>query len=124
MDGSFFENPAFLGATRGTGALHLLGIISFFSSHGSIAHLHALLELARRAGSKEVYVHGLLGRRGERPESGAHYVAEVERECARLGVGQVVSVIGRHWALDREQHWDRVERTYRLLVDGVGRPVV
>ncbi|MEN6526516.1 MAG: phosphoglycerate mutase (2,3-diphosphoglycerate-independent), partial [Candidatus Polarisedimenticolia bacterium] len=70
-----------------------------------------------------VFVHGLLGRRGERPESGAHYVGEIERKTAELGVGRLVSVIGRHWALDRERNWDRVERTYRLLVDGVGRPV-
>ena len=126
-DGSFYENEAFRwaveGAKRERTRLHLLGIVSFFSSHGSIEHLFALLELARRAGAQDVFVHGLLGRRGERPESGAHYVGEIERKTAELGVGRLVSVIGRHWALDRERNWDRVERTYRLLVDGVGRPV-
>jgi len=76
------------------------------------------MELARRTGLEEVYVHCLLGRRGERPESGSRYVGDIEKEASRLGVGQVVSVIGRYWALDREEHWDRVEKTYRLLVHG------
>jgi 2,3-bisphosphoglycerate-independent phosphoglycerate mutase len=83
----------------------------------------ALLELARREGVKDVFLHGLLGRRGERPQSGAHYLGLVEEKAADLGVGQIVSVIGRHWALDREQHWDRIEKTYDLLVRGVGRAV-
>lgn len=126
-DGTFYGNPAFRAAAEGARdrwtALHLLGIISFFSSHGSVDHLLALLELARRVGVPEVYVHGLLGRRGERPESGAHYVRLVEEKCAELGVGRLVSTIGRFWALDREHNWDRVEKTYRLLVQGAGRAV-
>ncbi len=127
QDGSFFENPAFLwaaeGARRAGTALHLLGIVSFFSSHGSVEYLFALMELARRAGVPDVFIHSLLGRRGERPESGAHYLGLVEDESARVGVGTLASVIGRHWALDRERNWDRIEKTYRLLVDGAGRRV-
>jgi 2,3-bisphosphoglycerate-independent phosphoglycerate mutase len=65
----------------------------------------------------------MLGRRGERPESGARYIEEVERETERLGVGVVASVIGRFWSLDREENWDRIEKTYRWLVEGKGRPV-
>jgi 2,3-bisphosphoglycerate-independent phosphoglycerate mutase len=126
-DGSFFENEAFLWAMRGAKSdgtrLHLLGVISFYSSHGSVEHLKALMRLAKGEGVPEVYIHGMLGRRGERPESGALYVEEIEREAQRLGVGQVVSIIGRFWALDREQNWDRIEKTYRLLVYGQGQPV-
>lgn len=126
-DGTFFDNPVLRGAAEtaraGARPLHLLGIVSFFSSHGSLDHLFALLELARRVGVREVFVHGLLGRRGERPQSGAHYVACIEEQAAALGVGQVASVIGRYWALDREHHWDRVKRAYDLLVRGVGRAV-
>jgi 2,3-bisphosphoglycerate-independent phosphoglycerate mutase len=79
--------------------------------------------MARREGVPEVYVHCMLGRRGERPESGARYVEEVERETERLGVGVVASVIGRFWSLDREGNWERIEKTYRWRVEGRGRAV-
>ncbi|MEE8372922.1 MAG: hypothetical protein V3R87_04365 [Dehalococcoidia bacterium] len=127
-DGSLFENPAFLwameGAKRDGTRLHLLGIISFYSSHGSVEHLKALLDMAKRTGVPKVCVHGMLGRRGEKPESGAIYVGEIEAECERLGLGQLVSLIGRFWSLDREHNWDRIEKTYRWLVHGEGRSIL
>jgi len=126
-DGSFDNNEAFLWAMRGAKQagtqLHLLGIISFYSSHGSVEHLKALLRLAKREGLSDVFVHGMLGRRGERPESGALYVEEIEKETERLGVGRFVSIIGRFWSLDREENWDRIEKSYRWLVYGEGRHV-
>jgi 2,3-bisphosphoglycerate-independent phosphoglycerate mutase len=126
-DGSFYENEAFLWAMRGAKSagtrLHLLGIVSFYSSHGSLDHLLALLELARRESLEEVYLHSMLGRRGEHPESGARYIEQVERAAAELGVGTLASVIGRFWSLDREENWDRIEKTYRWLVYGDGRQV-
>ena len=127
-DGSFFENEAFRwamqGARQGGTRLHLLGIVSFYSSHGSVDHLLALMEMARREGVPEVYMHSMLGRRGERPESGAIYIEQVEREAERLGAGRLATVIGRFWSLDREGHWDRIEKTYRMLVEGEGRQVL
>jgi 2,3-bisphosphoglycerate-independent phosphoglycerate mutase len=126
-DGSFFENDAFRGvaeaARRDGKALHLMGIVSFFSSHGSLNHLYALMDLARRAGPEEVYIHAMLGRRGEQPESGARYIEQVERRAWDNGRGRVVSVIGRYWSMDREENWDRIEKTYRMLVHGEGTPV-
>jgi 2,3-bisphosphoglycerate-independent phosphoglycerate mutase len=126
-DGSFFENPAFRwameGAKRDGTRLHLLGIISFYSSHGSVEHLKALLRMAKQVGVPQVYIHGMLGRRGEKPESGAIYVGDIEAECERLGLGQFVSLIGRFWSLDREYNWDRIEKSYRWLVYGEGRSV-
>jgi 2,3-bisphosphoglycerate-independent phosphoglycerate mutase len=125
--GSFQNNQAFLWAMRGAKQdgtnLHLLGIISFFSSHGSIEHLIELMHMAKKQGVDNVYIHGLLGRRGERPESGARYTQKIEEEAAQLGFGQVVSIIGRFWALDREKNWDRIEKTYRMLVYGEGKHV-
>ncbi|HOD29296.1 MAG TPA: alkaline phosphatase family protein [Syntrophales bacterium] len=126
-DGSFYSNPAFLGAVRaardaGT-ALHLMGIVSFFSSHGSLRHLFALMDLARREGVRNVFIHAMLGRRGEKPESGANYIQEIETKCLADGLGRVVSVIGRYWSMDREENWDRIEKTYRMLVYGEGAPV-
>jgi 2,3-bisphosphoglycerate-independent phosphoglycerate mutase len=126
-DGSFFHNPAFLWAMKGAKekgkALHLLGIVSHYSSHGTIDHLFALLRMAKKLDMKKVFVHSLLGRRGERPESGAIYVAKVADMCRELSLGEVVTVIGRFWALDREFNWDRVEKTYRALIHGDGTPV-
>ena len=125
-DSSFFQNESFLWAmerVKSEGkALHLLGIVSFYSSHGTLDHLFALLELARKLDVKKTYVHSLIGRRGERPESGSIYISKVEEKCRELGTGSVVTVMGRHWALDREENWHLVERAYRALVQGVGIP--
>jgi 2,3-bisphosphoglycerate-independent phosphoglycerate mutase len=126
-DKSFFRNEAFLwameGAKRDRKALHLLGIVSFYSSHGTIDHLFALLRLAEQLEVERVYIHSLIGRRGEKPESGAVYVAKILDQCQSLSLGQVVTVIGRYWALDREENWDRVEKAYRAMVYGVGTHV-
>jgi 2,3-bisphosphoglycerate-independent phosphoglycerate mutase len=126
-DGSFFNNEAFLGVMeavkRNHRSLHLMGIVSFFSSHGSIDHLFALMETARRAGVGEVFVHAMLGRRGEMPESGANYIESIEKRSEDIHLGRVVSVIGRYWSMDREENWDRIEKTYRMLVYGEGIPV-
>jgi 2,3-bisphosphoglycerate-independent phosphoglycerate mutase len=126
-DESFYQNEAFLKAMNLAKAekkpLHFLGIVSFFSSHGSLDHLFALMKMARDNEVEEVYIHSLLGRRGERPEAGARYIEDVQREADRLGLGTVVTVMGRYWALDREYNWDRIERTYRALVHGEGNIV-
>jgi len=126
-DGSLQRNPALRwameGAIRDGTALHLLGIISFYSSHGSVEHLLAILRMAHELGVPEVYIHGMLGRRGERPESGAIYTQQVEEACQKLGTGTFASLIGRFWSLDREHNWDRIEKSYRWLVYGEGRPV-
>ena len=126
-DGSFFHNEAFLNvisaAKHAGNALHLLGIVSFFSSHGSINHLFALMDLAKQEGIKDVFIHAMLGRRGEMPESGANYIEKVERKADQINLGKVVSVIGRYWSMDREENWDRIEKTYRMLVYGDGTPV-
>jgi 2,3-bisphosphoglycerate-independent phosphoglycerate mutase len=128
QDGSFFENPVFLWAMRGANQeqknLHLLGIVSFFSSHGSFDHLIALLKMAQKEKVRNLYLHTMLGRRGEKKESGFRYMEMLEIETRNLGVGKVVSVIGRYWALDREENWNRVQKAYRLLVYGEGKPVL
>ena len=123
-DGSFFLNEVFLRAmeqARFDGrALHLMGIVSHYSSHGTIRHLFALLRMARDAGVENVFIHSFIGRRGERPESGAIYVEKVESVCGELGIGEIVTVMGRYWSLDREENWGRIEKAYRALVLGEG----
>jgi 2,3-bisphosphoglycerate-independent phosphoglycerate mutase len=127
QDGSFFHNEVFLRAMRGVKEsgknLHLLGIVSFFSSHGSVNHLMALLKLAKQEWIGSLYLHAMLGRRGEHKESGARYIELIEKEMENLGVGRIVSVIGRYWSLDREENWDRIGKTHRMLVQGEGQKV-
>jgi len=125
--GDFFRNEAFVWAMdqarKNNKALHLMGIISFYSSHGTIRHLFALLELAKKMGLSKVFIHCFIGRRGERAESGAAYVQKVEDKCRELCLGQVVTIMGRFWSLDREGNWDRVAKAYRAIVDGEGTRV-
>jgi 2,3-bisphosphoglycerate-independent phosphoglycerate mutase len=127
-DGSFYQNDAFIwameNAKKENKNLHFLGIVSFYSSHGSINHLFALIRLAKKIGVHKVFIHALLGRRGEKPESGAIYVDKVVKMCEESGIGKVVTVIGRFWALDREDNWDRIEKTYSALVYGTGTHVI
>jgi len=123
-DGSFFRNEnlvwAMDTARLKNKSLHLLGIVSHYSSHGTIKHLFALLQMAKRLNLNSVFVHSLIGRRGEKPESGAIYVDKVQQMCQSLSVGRVVTVIGRFWALDREDNWARIEKAYKALVFGEG----
>ncbi|MBD3415460.1 MAG: sulfatase-like hydrolase/transferase [Candidatus Aminicenantes bacterium] len=126
-DGSFFKNRVFLEtmekAKKENKPLHLLGIVSHYSSHGTIDFLYSLLKLAKNKGLKQVYVHSLIGRRGEKPESGAIYISKVEQMCQEVSVGHLCTIMGRFWALDREENWDRVEKAYRALVFGDGRKI-
>lgn len=125
--GTFHQNPAFLSVIRSAKqnrkALHLMGIVSFFSSHGSIEHLFALMDMAQKQGIEKLYIHAMLGRRGEKAESGTRYIAQVEEKCRSMNLGKVVSIIGRYWSMDREENWDRIEKTYRMLVYGEGTKV-
>jgi 2,3-bisphosphoglycerate-independent phosphoglycerate mutase len=126
-DGSFFKNRVFLEtmdkARVENKPLHLLGIVSHYSSHGTIEYLFSLLKLARKTGIKEVYIHSLIGRRGEKPESGAIYISKVENMCRQVSLGTLSTVMGRFWALDREENWDRVKKAYQALVFGEGRRI-
>lgn len=125
--GTFYENKAFLDVMRKAKesgrALHLMGIVSFFSSHGSINHLFALMKMAKDQGITKLFIHSMLGRRGEMPESGPEYIKKIEEKSLLLNMGKVVSVIGRYWSMDREENWDRIEKTYRMLVYGEGTKV-
>ena len=124
-DGSFAENPvlteAIDAAVKDGRAVHLMGLVSDGGVHSHIDHLFALLDLAKARGAHKVYVHAFLDGRDVPPESGAGYVAQVEKRIKKLGVGTVATVCGRYWAMDRDNRWERVERAWRLLVLGQGR---
>lgn len=123
-DGSFFENKEFcaaMDACREQGsALHLMGLLSDGGVHSHNTHLYALLEMAKRRGLEKVYVHAFLDGRDVPPSSGAGFVAELQKEIAKIGVGSIATVQGRFFAMDRDKRWDRVEKAYNAMVLGEG----
>lgn len=123
-DGSFFENRAFLNAMRacrenGT-SLHLMGLLSDGGVHSHINHLWAFLRMAKREGLSRVYIHGFLDGRDVSPTSGAGFTADCVRACQELGIGKLSTVMGRYYAMDRDNRWERVEKAYRAIVCGEG----
>ena len=123
-EGSFFENEALLKAVRsakekGT-SLHLWGLLSDGGVHSHITHLYALLELAKREGLEKVYVHCFTDGRDTSPESGKDFVQALQAEMDRIGCGEIATVGGRYYAMDRDGNWDRIEKAYRALAYGEG----
>ena len=124
QDGDFFENPALCGAIdncikNGT-ALHLIGLVSDGGVHSHNTHLYALVELAKRRGLEKVYCHALLDGRDVAPASGADFVAELRDKLAEIGVGKIATTMGRYYAMDRDNRWERVEKAYAAMVYGEG----
>ena len=124
LDGDFFTNPTLLDCIvkvkAAGGRLHLSGLLSDGGVHSHNTHLYALLELAKREGLTDVFVHCLLDGRDTPPQSGVGYLAELEAEIVRIGVGKIATVMGRYYAMDRDNRWDRVEKAYNAIVCGEG----
>ncbi|MGH7176638.1 MAG: 2,3-bisphosphoglycerate-independent phosphoglycerate mutase, partial [Tepidisphaeraceae bacterium] len=122
--GEFFNNvelnAAVTNALRTKGAVHLFGILSDAGVHGLLEHLYACLELCKRRGLDRVFLHGFTDGRDTSPQSGLEYVRQVETKIRELGVGKFATIIGRYWAMDRDNRWERVERAYRAIVHGEG----
>ena len=123
-DGDFFENKALLGAVENCkktgGKLHLMGLTSDGGVHSHMTHIFALIELAKRKGLDNVYVHCYLDGRDVHPTSGYSYVKQVCDKMAELNFGQVATVCGRMYAMDRDNRWERVSQAYDMLALGVG----
>ena len=124
QDGDFFENQALLAACKNAKenntALHMMGLVSDGGVHSHNGHIYGLLELAKRQGVEKVYVHCFLDGRDTPPASGKEYVEALEAKMKEIGIGEVASVSGRYYAMDRDNRWDRVERAYNALVKGEG----
>ena len=118
--GDFFQNELLLKAIeRGRqNQLHLLGLVSDGGVHSQLAHLFALLEMAKRNGVTRVFVHAFTDGRDTPPESGVGYLEQLENKVRQLGVGQIASISGRYYAMDRDNRWPRVEKAYRAVVHG------
>ena len=123
-DGSFFENDvlnkAIDNCKKNNSALHLYGLMSDGGVHSHNTHLYGLLELAKRAGLTEVYVHCFLDGRDVPPTSGIDYVKELIEKMREIGVGKIATVMGRYYAMDRDNRWERVEKAYNAMVLGEG----
>ena len=124
QDGDFFENPAFIkaidSAVEKGKALHLIGLLSDGGVHSHNTHLYALIEMAKKRGLKDVYVHALLDGRDVPPSSGKEYVEQLLKKLEEIGVGKVATVMGRYYAMDRDNRWERVEKAYAAMVYGQG----
>ena len=124
QDGTFFSNPALKAAVehckKEHSALHLMGLVSSGGVHSHIDHIYGLLELAKREGLEKVYLHAFLDGRDTPPDSGKGFLQAVEKKMQELGVGEIASISGRYYAMDRDKNYDRVEKAYRAMVDGVG----
>lgn len=124
QDGDFFKNEALLTAVNNAkehdSALHLFGLLSDGGVHSHNTHLYGLLELAKREGLTKVFVHCFLDGRDTPPASGKDFIQALNDEMEKIGVGQIASVMGRYYAMDRDNRWDRVEKAYNAMTKGEG----
>lgn len=123
-DGDFFGNPTLVAsidhAKKTGGALHLMGLVSPGGVHSHSEHLYALLQMAKDRGLSRVFVQAFLDGRDVPPSSAHQYLADLEQRMGQIGVGQIASITGRYYAMDRDKRWERVEKAYQAL-RGVGR---
>ncbi|MBQ3545766.1 MAG: 2,3-bisphosphoglycerate-independent phosphoglycerate mutase [Lachnospiraceae bacterium] len=124
QDGDFFENEGLMeainNAKENNSALHLFGLLSDGGVHSHNTHLYGLLELAKRNGIDKVYVHAFLDGRDTAPTSGKGFMEELVEKMNEIGVGEVATVIGRYYVMDRDNRWDRVESAYKAMTLGEG----
>ncbi|MBS1415628.1 MAG: 2,3-bisphosphoglycerate-independent phosphoglycerate mutase [Clostridia bacterium] len=118
-DGSFFENAELVAAcekAKTTGCkLHIMGLVSDGGVHSHMTHIFALLELAKRRGVPEVFVHCYMDGRDTPPDSGLGFVRQLNRKIKEIGIGKIATVCGRFYAMDRDNRWDRIEKAYDML---------
>ncbi len=123
-DGDFFENEALLLAMQNAKAngtkLHTWGLLSDGGVHSHIEHLKAIIKLAKDQGLDNIYVHGFMDGRDTSPTSGIKYIKALEAYMAELNFGVIASVSGRYYSMDRDQRWERIEKSYDVLVRGKG----
>ena len=123
-DGEFFENEALLKAVDNAAqegkALHIMGLLSNGGVHSHNTHMYAIVELAKKKGVKNVYVHAFLDGRDVPPTSGKDFVEECANKLKEIGLGKIAIVMGRYYAMDRDNRWDRAEKAYSAMVYGEG----
>ena len=122
--GEFFRNNVLVSAIEGARdrgkALHLMGLVSDGQVHSSLTHLYALMKLAKHSGLQQVYIHCFLDGRDTPPSSSVQYLAALQQKIDEIGCGEIASVCGRYYAMDRDKRWERTKRAFDLLVSGIG----
>ena len=122
--GDFFQNPALLTAVRDAreraGAVHILGLLSDGGVHSHLDHILALVRLAKQEGVERIFLHAFLDGRDVPPTSGADFIRRTQRALDEIGAGAIATVCGRYYAMDRDRHWDRIQRAYDAMVLGEG----
>ena len=123
-DGSFRSNPVLKDLISGVkdsgAALHLMGLLSDGGVHSHVEHLYAILAVAKEAGLEKVFIHAFTDGRDTPPESGRAYMERLVEKTKEIGVGEVATVSGRYYAMDRDKRWDRVKRAYEAIAEGIG----
>ncbi|MDA2934194.1 2,3-bisphosphoglycerate-independent phosphoglycerate mutase, partial [Acidobacteria bacterium AH-259-D05] len=119
--GDFFtyENVRHILEVARNGALHLLGLVSDGGVHSHLRHLFALLRFAKQEDVKEVFIHAFTDGRDTSPKGGIDYLRQLLEETERIGIGRIASVSGRYYSMDRDNRWQRTEKAYRAIVEGV-----
>jgi 2,3-bisphosphoglycerate-independent phosphoglycerate mutase len=123
-EGEFQQNDTLVDAVKyakqtGTN-LHLFGLLSDGGIHSHIQHLYALLKLAASEGLENVYIHGFLDGRDVGPTTAKTYISDLQQKIEEIGVGQIATISGRYYSMDRDKRWERVEKSYRAMVYGEG----
>lgn len=122
QDGDFYQNPCLINAVKVAAqagkAVHIMGLLSPGGVHSHEDHLLAMIELAHREGASAIYLHAFLDGRDTPPRSAEASLAKVQEKFQAIGHGQIASIVGRYFAMDRDKRWDRVQTAYELLVDG------
>ncbi len=124
QDGSFSRNPVLLAAIENVkkrgGRFHIMGLLSAGSVHSNKEHLDAVLKSVADEGISEAFVHVFTDGRDSSPTDGVVQIQMLEKHMRLLGTGRIASIIGRNWAMDRNNNWDRIEKAYRMLTEGKG----
>jgi 2,3-bisphosphoglycerate-independent phosphoglycerate mutase len=124
LSGEFFKDPALIKAFQNlktnNKALHVLGLLSDGGVHSHQTHIYALLEMAKQQGLSKVYVHAFLDGRDTPPVSAEAYIVALEEKIKSIDIGKIASVSGRFYAMDRDKRWERVEKAYAMITEGIG----
>ena len=123
-DGSMRKNEVLVRSMKAAidagKAIHFMGLTGNGGVHSHIDHLFGLLDMAKDLGAKEIYVHCIMDGRDTDPHSGKEFLGEIQKKLSQLGVGKIATVVGRYYAMDRDNRWDRVEKAYAAFVYGEG----